>query len=416
MKSSSIIFFLLLAVQNVVAQQQSVLGDNIRTLQVTVDNDPLQPVVMRLGGRQHVCIDFDELSHDYHRYQYHVEHCTADWNASSQLFESDYLSGFNDQPIEDYENSFNTNQIYTHYRLQLPNEQTSMLLSGNYRVLIYDSDAPDDTVAVAEFCVLEPLMSISATVSSNTDIDFNGKHQQVSYSLSYGMATVLDPMREIYMVVMQNRRMDNAIRGLQPNIRKSSGAEWTYQRELIFPAGSEYHKFELVNVHRPGMNVDNIRWYDPWYHVTLFADTPTRNYSYDEDQNGVCVIRGDEEDDGMTTGEYLLVHFILQCSEPLPGGDVYVNGLWSGNFPNPMMKMEWNDTLRQYECVAMLKQGYYSYQYLQADESGHGHQCNIDGDWYQTENEYIILAYYREQGARYDRLTAYSKFNSNVSD
>ncbi|MDE5788436.1 MAG: DUF5103 domain-containing protein, partial [Bacteroidaceae bacterium] len=135
------------------AQSSIVKADNIRSLQLSVDGDPLAPPVMTLG-KQHISIEFDEMSHDYHRLTYHIQHCNADWTATEELFESDYLSGFNDRPIEDYENSFNTSQLYTHYRLTLPNPDTRLLLSGNYRVSIYEDDDRDTPLLQAEFCVV----------------------------------------------------------------------------------------------------------------------------------------------------------------------------------------------------------------------------------------------------------------------
>ena len=141
-----------------------------------VDGDPLAPAIAELGERQQVSIEFDEMSHDYHRFIYHIQHCNADWTESDGLFESDFLSGFNDQPIEDYENSFNTTQLYTHYRLTLPNEDTQLHLSGNYRITIYDEDDRDTPILIAEFCLAEKSMSITAEVSGNTDIDFNEAH------------------------------------------------------------------------------------------------------------------------------------------------------------------------------------------------------------------------------------------------
>ena len=169
------------------AQQNRIFVDKVRSLQVIIDGDPLAPPIADMGKRQELNIEFDEMSHDYHRLIYHIQHCNADWTETEGLFESDYLSGFNDQPIEDYENSFNTTQLYTHYRLTLPNDETQLLLSGNYRITIYEDDDRDSPLLQAEFCIAESsVMSIMAEISGNTDIDFNQEHQQLSYQISYG--------------------------------------------------------------------------------------------------------------------------------------------------------------------------------------------------------------------------------------
>ena len=116
------------------AQRHEVLDKSLHTLQVIVNGDPLLPPIMNLGGNNHVEISFDEFSHEYHRYIYKVEHCNADWSPSTEIFESDYLNGFNGETIEDYEKSFNTTVLYTHYSLRIPNEYVSLKLSGNYKV------------------------------------------------------------------------------------------------------------------------------------------------------------------------------------------------------------------------------------------------------------------------------------------
>jgi hypothetical protein len=37
----------------------------------------------------------------------------------------------------------------------------------------------------------------------------------------------------------------------------------------------------------------------------------------------------------------------------------------------------------------------------------------LEGDWYETENDYAILVYFRPFGSRYDRLLFAGEFNSN---
>ena len=389
------------------AQENRIFSEDIRSLQVSVDGNTLVPPIIVMGKHQHFSVEFDEMSHDYHRLVYHIEHCNADWTVTEGLFESDYLAGFNDQPIEDYENSFNTTQLYTHYRLRLPNPETQMRLSGNYRVTVFDDDDRDNPLLKAEFCIVEPTMSINSTVSGNTDIDFNQQHQQLTFGVSYGANCVVDPLRELHTVVMQNRRQDNRVVDLSPNIQKSTGIEFTHQRALIFPAGNEFHKFEILDINKPGLNVDNMRWYEPYHHATLFADRPARNYVYDEDQNGAFVMRNDNDDeDDATTSEYLWVHFILQTGQKLDGGDIYLYGQWANGPQDPQCRMEWNDETHQYEAAVYLKQGYYNYQYLQENAP------SPDGNFFQTENEYIILVYHRPQGSRYDKLVGYQRIIS----
>lgn len=408
------LFLILLLVAATCCAQRNIIfdTDNIASLQCTAYDNPLVPPVMKMQDWR-MTIEFDELSHDYHRYCYHIDHCEADWTVSEDLFESNYLSGLNDQIIEDYEKSFNTTQIYTHYTLSFPNEQTRLLLSGNYRVTIYDEDADkDDPLATVEFCLVEPLMSIGTMVSDNTDIDFQRNHQQVSINALYGSLRITDPDRELRTIVMQNRRYDRRVT-VTPNIRKAGGMEFTHQRQLIFPATNECHKFELLDLQRSNMNVDNVRWFDPYFHATLYEERVQHNYAFEKDQNGICILRNSDNVDNGTTSEYAFVHFRL-LTEPLDGGDVYVYGNWCNDWPNDTYRMTYDAVAGEYHAAIYLKQGYYDYRFVQlsGEETADGHPIAItdrtDGNFYQTENEYQVFIYYRAPGSRYDRLVGHS--------
>lgn len=395
-----------------IAQVQRIYDENVKTLTVIVDDNPSLPPILQFGKRHTLSIEWDEMSHDYQRYIYHLQHCNADWEPSDEIFESDYMSGLNNQLVEEYEKSFNTTQIYTHYRLRLPSQQLRPILSGNYCLQIFheDDDMREDTpVLEVQFCVYESVASVRTQVSSNTDVDFNKNHQQVTLAVGYGTLSVVDPQRELKVVVFQNRRWDNRVTGLVPNIRNNAGIEFTHNRNLIFPAGSEFHRFEILDVQRTSMGVERMEWFDPYYHATLFPEQPQHNYTSIKDQNGVYVLRSSDDIDDATTAEYVVVHFYLQTPR-LPGGDVYVCGLWTGEPFHSDCLMEYDEIHKQYHAALLLKQGYYSYQYRQHD----GATARTEGDFYQTENEYSVLVYYRGQGARYDRLVGYSVTNTGI--
>lgn len=384
------------------AQTQQIFNRNIKTLTLTVDDDPTLPPYLLYASRQYIDIEWDEMSHDYKRYRYHIDHCDWDWNVTDGIFESDYLEGLNDQLVEDFEKSFNTTQIYTHYKLRVPSKEIRLRLSGNYRVLIYEEDEEDTPVLEARFCIYEREAGIIAQLSSNTDIDFNDRHQQMTLSIGYGSLAVIDPEQELKVIVMQNRRWDSRVEGLVPNVRKPNGIEFTHNRNLIFPAGNEYHRFEILDVHRTATGVDRIDWFEPYYHATLFPAVIDHSYSYTEDQNGVYVVRSSDNYDDWTTAEYVVVHFFLE-SPRLEGGDVYVSGWWAGQTFNPDCKMEYDEARECYHAAILLKQGYYSYEFIQKD----GLMQRTMGSFYETENEYEVLVYFRQQGARYDRLSGY---------
>ena len=416
MKKITVLLSLLCCASATTAQRHEILDRQLHTLQVVVNDDPLQPPIMNLGGGNHLEIGFDEFSHEYHRSIYKVEHCNADWSPSTEIFESDYMNGFNGEPIEDYEKSFNTTVLYTHYSLRIPNENISLKLSGNYKLTVYNDEGDEPVpVLTACFSLVEPGVGIGATVSTNTDIDFNKSHQQVDFSVNYGLVKVIDPHRELKTVVMQNRRWDNCVVNPKPNIQAANKIEFTHNRQLIFPAGNEYHKFEILDVHVPTLNVDRMEWFDPYYHATLYPNQTARNYLYDEDQNGAFIIRNSDDEDVATTCDYVFTHFTLK-SPQLPGGEVYLNGEWTYNRFIPEYRMTYNRETQAYEATALLKQGYYNYNYLFVpDGDTQGNSGRTDGNFYETENEYIILVYHRPNGGRYDKLVGYRRMNFKIN-
>lgn len=405
------LFFLSLSVVLGIHAQNRIFSPNIRTLQVVRDNDPLQPPVLKLGSGQTLTFTWDEMSHDYHRYIYHLQHCTWDWQPSDELFESDWLYGTNDQPVEDYRNSFNTTQLYTHYTLTLPNRNSSMQLSGNYRLTILEDDDEDgigEPVLESRFMIWEDKTLTTITASSNTDVDYNRTHQQVTLVCNTSGIDVVDPGRQIHSVVMQNRLPSRTAEGVQPNIRSAKTLEWNHRSEYIFPAGNEFYKFEIIDVNQAGLNIDNMRWYEPFYHATLWQNKKEYSYLSAEDQDGAFIPRTTTDKDYDTQCEYVVMHFSLLS--PRLEQDVYVNGQWSNGQFDPTCLMQYNELTGCYEAAVLLKQGFYNYQYITAD----GSTIDTMGDFWQTENEYQAFIYYREQGGAYDKIVGYTCVHTGI--
>ena len=396
-------------------QHVRVFDPYIKTIQVVANDDTYAPTVIRLGSDERVELSFDQLSHQYHRYKYILTHCNSDWSPSN-LPESDYMDGFNDNVIEEYATSLNTTMLYTHYSLTLPNDEVSLKLSGNYLVTVYDDDEGDPTRPVFEagFCVLEPRVSVSATVSTNTEIDNNRSHQQVSFSISHGGYTIRNPQTEVKAYVYQNNREDNRVGNLRPSFIGTDRLAYEHNHSLIFPAGNEYRRFEMVNNNSVAMGIEDVSYLDPYYHATLaFDGFRTNNYLYDQDQNGRFVVRYDEALEQEVEADYYFVHFTLDGSQPLPG-DFYLQGAFTYDALDESTRLTYDPGRQVYECVQLLKQGAYNYQYLYVPSGGNwAYTATAEGDFYQTENEYLILVYHRPFGGRYDKLVGMQRVKIN---
>lgn len=408
------LIMLLMAVCGISAKAQTneIYDKGIASLQVVAGQQWLALPVIKLGGHSpndRLYISFDDLTHSYRRYTYKIEHCEADWTVSSQLFPGDYIAGFQDGNTIDYgEESINTDTLYTHYTLCIPNEQCSIKMSGNYKLTVYDEDDGNRPVFTACFMVLEPIAGVSLDVTTNTDIDINKAHQQVSMQVNYGGLTVTAPSSQIKTVVMQNRRWDNARINARAQYVTADGLRWEHCRDFIFQAGNEYHKYEILDVAYPTMGIDRIVWDGSDYNVYPYPCEPRPNYLYDEDANGAFYIRNGDNVENDISSEYVFVHYTLKTPEKYDG-NIYVNGAWTNDKFTPEFLMKYDELNNIYTTTIMQKQGYYSYQFVLIGSDGTSRVVPSEGSFYQTENKYQALVYYRGRGERTDRLVGYQE-------
>ena len=378
----------------------------VKSLQAVVNQDWLSPTVMRLNGNDVLYIGFDELSHDYHRYVYRLEHCEADWTTSEELFESDWLEGFNNNVIEHYERSINTTVPYTHYQLQIPNDRCRLRLSGNYRLHIAE-DGEDEDIATVEFMVTEQTMGLSMAVTTNTDIDTNQSHQQVSFNLNYNNMLVTSPEEQIQTVVMQNAREDNWRRNTRPSFISQNGLQWQHQMELIFDGGNEYRKFEILDPSHPTFGIEHVSWDGMNYHAQPYVSEPRMNYLYDQDADGAFYIRNSDNIENDIASDYVWVNYRLKAPQLL-SGRIVIDGHWTTEKPETYL-MDYDEEQGLYTASILQKLGYYSFQYLWQKDDGTRLPLPSEGNFFETENRYQIMVYFKGTGERTWRLTSYSQ-------
>lgn len=389
------------------AQVHKIYDERIRSLQVVANEDWLNlPVISLQDGK--IDIDFDDLTHQYERYTYKIEHCEYDWSTSSELFSSDYLYGFaSGNTIDDAQESINTNTLYTHYHLTLPNDKCRFKISGNYRLTLFRENEDNTPVLEACFMIAEQKVGIRMEETSNTDIENNGRYQQLSLQVKYNGLRVDNPQTQLKTVVMQNRQWHDARVNVKPQFTMADGLQWQHCRDYIFTAGNEYHKFEMLSTDNPSMGVERLDWDGKSYNAYPYVDTPRRNYLYDESAQGAFVLRNSDNVESSTTSDYMNVHFELKCAEATQG-DVYLNGDWTYDSFSDAYKLTYDKSTHSYKATVPLKLGYYSYQYLLKDFTGKIVSPPFEGSFYETKNTYQTLVYYRANGDRTDRLVGYA--------
>lgn len=380
-------------------------SDRFRTLRTEVEGRDLFPPVIDLNTREHITISFDEMTEEASYLQYSLIHCNADWRPSD-LSELEYLDGFNTNLIEDFEFSMATFAHYVHYSLTLPNDDVQFKVSGNYVLLVYPENEPDNILLQVCFSVYENNILVAPDVTSRTDIDYNREHQQVSVTLNANNYRIQNPYNELKVSVTQNGRRDREVIVNRPLRVQGSQIVYEHDRNLIFEAGNEFRRFEMVSTRYAGLGVEKIFHFEPYYHVVLGTSEPRAetSYLYDKTQNGRFVIRQSGANDSDTEADYFVVHFTLD-TPPMTGGKIYIDGEMTNHLYSPHNEMVYNPQTGKYEKTLLLKQGSYNYQYLfLPDGASSASAAPIEGNYYETINEYLVKVYHRAQGERYDRL------------
>ena len=394
-----------------------IFDNNVHSLKVCLASNMYVPPVLMMNSDDRLLVNFDYLDYDVHYLRYSVTHCNADWQPS-QLVESEYVSGFNYADIDDYAPSEATYVHYYNYQFTLPNSDMEFLVSGNYLLSVYEQDDPSKILFQTRFSVCEGKVSVFPQVTSRTDIEYNNRFQQVSFDIRSKPNQIKDPYREFTCIVSQNSRDDNAVVVNRPTMVGVDHVTYEHNRDLIFAAGNEFRRFETVNAHNINMGVQSIRYYEPMYHAVLMVDEPRNElqYLYDKTQYGRFTIRNAEAfGENALQADYMITHFSLNTLGKLNGGNVWLYGEFLEGYPASQAMMNYDASSGCYTADLLLKQGAYNYMYLWVpDGTTVGQTSLIEGDHYETVNEYLVKVYDRPTGERYDRFVGYGVAYSGI--
>lgn len=380
-----------------------------RTLKAEVEDNFMSLPVIRMGTNDRLTIKFDEIGEDNSYLEYRLVHCNADWQPS-RLLDSEFIEGFNSVKIEDFAFSSSTFVHYVNYLITLPNDDTHFLHSGNYLLQVYDPDDPERVLLQCRFQVSENLVNTSGLITSRTDRGHNDIWQQLSISTDWEGLGNINPFQDLSMYVTRN--VEGATRRSIKSPTKVSDSKsfYEHQPDLIFPASNEYRRFESISNTFAGMHVDSLRYIDTNYHVWLKPDLPRagRQYDYDRTQHGRFIIREYNATDSDIGADYITVHFFLESPE-LKDKEVYIDGEFTHDQFDRHNMMTYSSEKGGYILELPLKQGAYNYQYVARPRgSSQAPSASIlEGDIYETDNEYSIEVYYTPPGARADRLVEF---------
>ena len=412
MKIKIILFFLFstcfLFSQNSIEQEPPF---NIKTISFRVNGNNVIPF-FKLGETFE--LSFDDLYGDEADYYYTITQYNYDWSSPSDLAKVEYLNGVDNQRIITYENSFNTLQLYSHYKQVFPNRFNQITKSGNYLISILNDER--EIVFSRKFVIYEEQVNVGLLVRRARDFDSLDGKQNIEITINYGDKILQNPIQNVKVTIFQNGNWKTSISNIKPQFTLGSELIYRYNKETQFWGGNESYSIDNKIIRGTNNTVAKVTSGENIYNTYLYVNTPRRNqpYTYFPDINGNFFIQNINSVNSQIESDYSWVYFALNTPNMLDK-KIYIVGMFNNYNLSDDYKMEFNKNSGFYEKAILLKQGFTNYQYVVTDKSGKiDNQNAIDGNFFQTENNYTAIVYYRGNNDRYDRVIGITNTNSEV--
>jgi hypothetical protein len=401
---------------NYIRYQDWTYKSNIKTIKLHEVAWELSAPILELGSNQQLKLDFDDLDGGYKNYSYTLVHCDANW-APTDIMQAEYLTGFFEDNIRSYTFSFNTLQKYTHYTTTFPNTTMKFSKSGNYLLKVFEDNDKDNLVLTRRFMVFQNKVSVIGNVRQAAGSDTYMNKQEVDFSVFTNGYNMTNPFADMKVVVCQNGRWDNAIYGMKPMFIKDKEFTFDYDDGTnTFNGGNEFRNFDMKSIrylsqflkasYKDSNNVN---------HVDLLTEElrTYKRYTLFSDINGGYLIKIQERDNADIEADYVKVNFFFPYDNPVPGGNFYILGKLTDWRMSKENRMTYNPKRFGYECNLLLKQGYFNYEYVfLEDGKTAADETIIEGNHWETENDYSVYVYHRQTGTYYDQLICVRHFNS----
>lgn len=413
-----------------------VYRDYIKSVKMHVNGLFLTFPIARLGQENSLFLSFDELDGKGTRYYYTVIHCDRYWKPTQELSPFDYLGGYREGEIRDYEISSGTYQDYLQYKLTIPNDEVKWTISGNYLLVVYEPGDEDDPILTRRFLITDEKVSYRTQETRPAMVSKQNTHQEIDFGVEISGLKTTNPRAEVSCSVMQNGRWDNILEDLEPRLITGTFLNYDFQDKIVFEAGKEFRNLDITSMIYRSENVLDITEDKEGYSTILFPDEPRamKAYLWRKDLDGMyvpynrdyskrsipidslastinLVNRYNYREQNLST-DYSEVLFTLNLPEDF-GSNIYIVGGFTDWKMLPENRMVFDQRVGAYVARLLLKQGYYNYEYAIQDQKGNPDFSEIEGNWYATENQYTILTYFRPRGGQYDQLVGAHTFGSN---
>jgi hypothetical protein len=383
---------------------------NIKTVSFVQNGSNVVPI-FELGSTFQ--LQFDDLFANEANYYFEVVHCDYNWKPSD-IPKTDYIRGFDNQRITDYSNSFNTLQGFSHYRLPFPNQfATQLRISGNYMLKVLNEDR--EVVFSRKFILYENHSTVGVQVKRSRDLSTIDYKQNLEIAILSNDIVFQTPLQNVKVVLLQNGDFNTSIKNIKPQYTIGNQLIYKYDKETQFWGGNEFLFFENKDIRAASNYVAKVGTNNDVYSSYLYTNQARANqiYTVYEDVDGNFVVKNINGFNQEIEADYAWVYFTLSAPAFRLNKDIYIVGMFNNYSFSPEYKMDYNADKGVYEKAVMIKQGFTNFQYRVADKNGViDFENAIDGNFYQTENEYTVLVYYRESTDRYERVIGKGNANS----
>jgi len=393
---------------------------NIRTVKLFIKGNQASYPIITLGATDVMELHFDDMDGYAKSYSYTYQLCDADWKLNPYLGAFDFIKGFSQQRLTQYRTSSIATQGYVHYQASLPDKNCIPSKSGNYLLKVFLNGDTSKLAFTRRVLVVEQKADIAAEIQQPFSSNYFRTHQKVQLVVNKTRLDVMNPQQQVKTVILQNYRWDNTARYINPTFIKPNTLEYNTENDAVFPGGKEFRWIDLRSFRFQSDRVDSNDLTQKPFYIVAKPDPERVNqrYLFFRDLNGFYEITSTDLINQWWQGDYARVKFtfVPNNNQPYPNKKVYIAGEMTGYKLDQSAEMEYVAELGVYQKELVLKQGYYSYTYVTKDVKSNTPTVDqTDGNYWETENEYTILVYYRSLSGRHDELVGVASVNSRLN-
>ncbi len=394
---------------------EAIYKSNIHTVRLHTYGDQRALPIYKINSTDRLELHFDDMDGNVKSYYYTYQLCDYNWKPV-QMSPFDYIKGFTQQRITNYRYSSISFTRYTHYQVILPETNSVPTRSGNYLLKVYLDGDTSKLAFTRAMLVLQPKSSVIAQFIQPFTPQYFKTHQRIKFGVNLEGLNAFNASQQIKVLVMQNNRWDNAIGNVAPTFVRGNSLEYNTENNFVFPGGKEWRWLDLRSFR---LQSDRVAKADYSKSATKIyvkpdIDRASQRYIYYPDLNGMYEVVTYESINPYWQGDYATTEFsfLTPSQKPYPDKDLYLFGQLTDYKLNEATKMQFNEEKGIYENDQYLKQGYYSYGYMLVDKNDPTQQTLLDDNYWETENTYTILVYYKSFTDQYDQLIGIGKLNT----